>query len=296
MDMGIFVVLFFIVVLFMVFWGTFKIVNQGHCGLVTRLGSYVKTLQPGFHILVPFVDKLDRVVDLREQVLPLSPQSVITKDNVNIQVDAVIYYQIMNPYSAIYEINNLVFAIEQLSLTSMRNIVGEMSLDDTLTSREIVNAKLLGIIDHAGNKWGVKTNRVELKDVNPPPEIQRAMNVQMEAERNRRAAVIDAEGQRDAAIQVAEGSKQSKIKAAEAEAKTLELEIGAQARMAKEYIIKLKEAEPDKSALQIIYMDTLKDLSQGPANKIFLPTESITALGGVAAVGEMFKSVDGGKN
>lgn len=295
MDMGAFVLVFFLIILFVVFYGTFKIINQGYCGLVTRLGSYVKTLQPGFHVLTPFLDKLDRTVDLREQVLPLKPQSVITKDNVNIQVDAVIYYQIMNPFAAIYEVNNLVFAIEQLSLTSLRNIVGEMTLDETLTSREVVNAKLLQIIDQAGNKWGVKTNRVELKDINPPPEIQEAMNVQMEAERNRRATILQAEGQRDAAIQVAEGDKQAKIKSAEAEAKKLELEIGAQARMAKEYIEHLKAAGADHATLQVIYMNTLKELAQGEANKIFLPTESVTALGSAAAVGEMFQSMANGK-
>lgn len=290
MDLGIFVLLFLVFVLFMVFMGTFKIIHQGRCGLITRLGSYVKTLQPGFHVLVPFVDSLDRVVDLREQILPLKPQSVITKDNVNIEVDAVIYYQIINPYAAIYEVSNLIFAIEQLSLTSLRNIIGEMNLDDTLTSRELVNAKLLEIIDLAGNKWGVKTNRVEIKDINPPPEIQKAMNVQMEAERNRRAAVLNAEGQRDAAIQVAEGEKQAKIKAAEAEARKLELEIGAQAKMAQEYIEHVKNADPSNEALQVIYMNTLKDLADGEANKIFLPTESVTALGGVAAAGEMFQT------
>jgi regulator of protease activity HflC (stomatin/prohibitin superfamily) len=196
----------FLVIAFMLFFGAFVIVRQGHCALVTRLGSYHTTLKPGLNIIIPFIDTVDRIIDLREQVLPLASQSVITKDNVNIQVDAVVYYQIVNPFSAVYEINNLIFAIEQLSLTSLRNIIGEMVLDDTLTSRDMINTKLQQIIDIAASKWGIKTNRIELKDINPPADIQRAMNVQMEAERNKRAAILNAEGEREAAILRADAS------------------------------------------------------------------------------------------
>lgn len=289
MEFAVFTLVFFIFAAFLVFFGAFKIIRQGFCGLVTRLGSYSKTLQPGFHVIVPFLDTLDREIDLREQVLPLASQSVITKDNVNIRVDAVIYYQIINPYSAIYEINNLVYAIEQLALTSLRNIIGEMNLDDTLSSRDIINTKLQQVIDAAASKWGVKTNRLELKDIDPPSEIQRAMNVQMEAERNKRAAILTAEGDREAAILKADGQKQATIKLAEAAAQKIRLEVEAEALTVKAYIEKIKEAAPTKEALQLIYMDTLQKLADGKANKIFIPTESMTALGGLAAAGELFK-------
>jgi regulator of protease activity HflC (stomatin/prohibitin superfamily) len=275
---------------FLIFFGAFKIINQGYCGLVTRLGQYSKTLQPGFNILVPFIDTLDRTIDLREQVLPLESQSVITMDNVNINVDAVVFYQIVNPYSAVYEISNLVYAIQQLALTSLRNIIGEMTLDETLTSRDLINTKLQQIIDMAAAKWGVKTNRIELKDINPPDDIQRSMNVQMQAERNRRAAILEAEGKKESAILQAEGEKQSVIKRAEAQAQKLRLEVEAEALTTKTYIEKIKEAGADKAVLQIIYMDTLQKLADGQANKVFIPTESMTALGGIAAAGELFTS------
>lgn len=278
----------FLVIAFMLFFGAFIIVRQGHCALVTRLGSYHTTLKPGLNIIIPFVDTVDRIIDLREQVLPLASQSVITKDNVNIQVDAVVYYQIVNPFSAVYEINNLIFAVEQLSLTSLRNIIGEMVLDDTLTSRDMINTKLQQIIDIAASKWGIKTNRIELKDINPPADIQRAMNVQMEAERNKRAAILNAEGEREAAILRADGEKQATIKHAEAQAQKLKLEVDAQASTSKNLIENLKEAGATKEVLQLIYMETLQKLADGKANKIFIPTESMTALGGLAAAGELF--------
>lgn len=285
-----FTLIFFLFIAFMLFFGAFKIIRQGYCGLVTRLGSYSRTLQPGLHVIIPFVDALDREVDLREQVMPLSSQSVITKDNVNINVDAVIYYQIMNPYSAIYEITNLVYALEQLALTSFRNIIGEMALDDTLSSRDLINTKLQAIIDAAASKWGIKTNRIELKDINPPDDIQKAMNVQMQAERNRRAAILEAEGLKEAAILRAEGQKQSVIKDAEAQAQKLRLEVEAEALTTKSYIEKVKASAPDKATLQIIYMDTLRKLADGKANKLFIPTESMTALGSLAAAGELFNA------
>jgi regulator of protease activity HflC (stomatin/prohibitin superfamily) len=278
----------FLFIAFMLFFGAFIIVRQGHCALVTRLGSYHTTLKPGLNIIIPFIDTVDRTIDLREQVLPLASQSVITKDNVNIQVDAVVYYQIVNPFSAVYEINNLIFAVEQLSLTSLRNIIGEMVLDDTLTSRDMINTKLQQIIDIAASKWGIKTNRIELKDINPPADIQRAMNVQMEAERNKRAAILNAEGEREAAILRADGEKQATIKHAEAQAQKLKLEVDAQASTSKNLIENLKEAGATKEVLQLIYMETLQKLADGKANKIFIPTESMTALGGLAAAGELF--------
>ncbi len=278
----------FLFIAFMLFFGAFVIVRQGHCALVTRLGSYHTTLKPGLNIIIPFVDTVDRIIDLREQVLPLASQSVITKDNVNIQVDAVVYYQIVNPFSAVYEINNLIFAVEQLSLTSLRNIIGEMVLDDTLTSRDMINTKLQQIIDIAASKWGIKTNRIELKDINPPADIQRAMNVQMEAERNKRAAILNAEGEREAAILRADGEKQATIKHAEAQAQKLKLEVDAQASTSKNLIENLKEAGATKEVLQLIYMETLQKIADGKANKIFIPTESMTALGGLAAAGELF--------
>lgn len=290
MDITVLVLVFFIIVAFMLFFGAFVIVQQGYCKLITRLGSYSQTLGPGLHIIVPFIDTVDRTVDLREQVLPLASQSVITMDNVNINVDAVVYYQIVNPYSAIYEISNLVYAIEQLALTSLRNIIGELALDESLSSRDTINTKLQLIIDAAASKWGVKTNRIELKDISPPPDIQQAMNVQMEAERNRRAAILNAEGAKESEILRAEGDKQSLIKRAEGQAQKLRLEVEAEAITAKSYIEHLKAADPTREVLQLMYLNTLEKLADGKANKIFLPTESITALGGLAAAGELFNS------
>lgn len=274
----------------MLFFGAFIIVRQGYCALVTRLGSYSQTLSPGLHIIIPFIDTVDRTIDLREQVFALASQSVITKDNVNIHVDAVVYYQIVNPYSAIYEISNLVYAIEQLALTSLRNIIGEMALDDTLSSRDTINTKLQLIIDVAASKWGVKTNRIELKDINPPADIQRAMNVQMEAERNKRAAILNAEGRKESEILKAEGDKQALIRRAEGQAQKVRLEVEAEAITAKSYIEHVKSAGATKEVLQLMYMNTLAKLADGKANKIFLPTESITALGGLAAAGELFNT------
>ncbi|MDA0772922.1 MAG: SPFH/Band 7/PHB domain protein [Cyanobacteria bacterium] len=289
-SFAIITLVFFIFVAFMLFFGAFIIVRQGYCALVTRLGSYSQTLSPGLHIIIPFIDTVDRTIDLREQVFALASQSVITKDNVNIHVDAVVYYQIVNPYSAIYEISNLVYAIEQLALTSLRNIIGEMALDDTLSSRDTINTKLQLIIDVAASKWGVKTNRIELKDINPPADIQRAMNVQMEAERNKRAAILNAEGRKESEILKAEGDKQALIRRAEGQAQKVRLEVEAEAITAKSYIEHVKSAGATKEVLQLMYMNTLAKLADGKANKIFLPTESITALGGLAAAGELFNT------
>ncbi|MBT6843170.1 MAG: SPFH/Band 7/PHB domain protein [Candidatus Melainabacteria bacterium] len=289
-SFAIITLVFFIFVAFMLFFGAFIIVRQGYCALVTRLGSYSQTLSPGLHIIIPFIDSVDRTVDLREQVFALASQSVITKDNVNIHVDAVVYYQIINPYSAIYEISNLVYAIEQLALTSLRNIIGEMALDDTLSSRDTINTKLQLIIDAAASKWGVKTNRIELKDINPPADIQRAMNVQMEAERNKRAAILNAEGRKESEILKAEGDKQALIRRAEGQAQKVRLEVEAEAITAKSYIEHIKSAGATKEVLQLMYMNTLEKIADGKANKIFLPTESITALGGLAAAGELFNT------
>lgn len=286
MGMVIFVILFFIFVAFMLFFGAFIIVRQGHCALITRLGSYSQTLKPGLHIIVPFVDTVDRIVDLREQVLPLASQSVITKDNVNINVDAVIYYQIINPYSAIYEISNLVFAIEQLALTSLRNIIGELTLDETLTSRDLINARLQQTMDSAASKWGLKTNRIELKDIDPPDQIQRAMTLQMEAERNKRATILQAEGEKESQILRAEGEKQAAIKRAEGQAQKMRLEIEAEGLTTKIYLEKLKEANVNKETLQLYYMDTLKKLASGPANKMFIPMESAALMGALSGFGE----------
>jgi regulator of protease activity HflC (stomatin/prohibitin superfamily) len=175
-----------------------------------------------------------------------------------------------------------------LALTSLRNIVGELALDETLTSRDMINTKLQQVIDSAASKWGVKTNRLELKDIDPPAEIQRAMNLQMEAERSRRATILQAEGERESAILKAEGDKQSVIKRAEGHAQKLKLEVEAQAATTRIYIEELKAAGINKDILQVIYMDTLQKLAQGPANKIFIPVESMSALGGLAAAGEAF--------
>src|SRR5215216_3778169 len=194
---------------------TVRIVPQARAGVVERLGRFHRTLDPGLSILVPFVDRLRPLIDLREQVVSFPPQPVITEDNLVVNIDTVIYYQVIDPRSATYEIANYIAAIEQLTVTTLRNVIGGMTLEQTLTSRDQINAELRGVLDEATGKWGIRVNRVELKAVDPPASIQEAMEKQMRAERDRRAAILTAEGVKQSQILTAEGEKQSAILRAE---------------------------------------------------------------------------------
>src|SRR6187399_2902198 len=194
---------------------TIRIVPQARAGVVERLGRYSRTLTPGLSIVVPFVDRIREMIDLREQVVSFDPQPVITEDNLVVSIDTVIYFQVTDPRSATYEIANYIQGIEQLTVTTLRNVIGGLDLEETLTSRDQINQQLRGVLDEATGKWGIRVNRVELRSIDPPPSIQDSMEKQMRADREKRAMILTAEGQREASIKTAEGQKQSQILAAE---------------------------------------------------------------------------------
>ena len=286
------------------------IVEQATVKMVERLGKFHKLAHSGVNFIWPYLDKVrpfvmrqqvTRYMDLREQVMDFPPSSVITRDNVTMEVDAVLYYQITDPLKAVYEIADLGNAIVQLTVTSLRNVMGELALDETLTSRETVNTKLRNVLDEATDKWGVKVNRIELKNIEPPKEIQDAMAKQMKAERERRAvvteaegtkrsAILEAEGQREAAIAKAEGEKRStileaegvaeaRLKIAEAEAEALKLVRGG-----------LNEANPANYLIALKYLESLEKISDGQATKIFLPFEASGILGSLGGIRELLRT------
>ncbi len=284
-----------------------KIVKQANVLIVERLGKFNRVAQSGVNFIWPFIDRVrpmvsggvsSNLVDLRERVVDFEPQPVITKDNVTMAVDTVVYYQITDPRRAMYEIVDLGFAITQLTITSLRNVMGELALDETLVSRETVNNKLRTILDEATDKWGVKVNRVELKNIEPPAEIQDAMAKQMKAERERRAtvteaegtkaaAILTAEGERNAAIAKAEGKKQAAILAAEGEAEAILKVQRAEAEAIKLVYNAIHEGKPTNDLIAIKYMDALKEMARGSANKVFIPYEATGVLASIAGIKEI---------
>ncbi len=288
-----------ILVLFIVF-SSIRIIKQSTVGIVERLGKYHKTAQQGINFIIPFIDNFRYIIDLREQVYDFPPQPVITKDNVTMMIDTVVYFQVTDPFSYSYEIANPMAAIENLTATTLRNIVGDLELDETLTSRDIVNTKLRAILDEATDKWGIKVNRVELKNILPPADIQNAMEKQMRAEREKREAILRAEGQKTAAILEAEGGKQAAILNAEAvreasireaegkrQAKILEAQGEAEAiltvqRSFADSLVMIKEAAADDKVLALKALETLKEIGDGQATKLIIPSD-LAGLGGVFA-------------
>lgn len=286
------------------------IVEQATVKMVERLGKFHKVARSGINFIWPYLDKVrpfvmrDRVanyLDLREQVMDFPPSPVITRDNVTMEVDAVLYYQITDPVKATYEITDLGNAIVQLTVTSLRNVMGELALDETLTSRETVNVKLRDVLDEATDKWGVKVNRVELKNIEPPNEIRDAMAKQMKAERERRAvvteaegtkksAVLEAEGKRDAAIAEAEGEKRSTILEAEGIAEARLRIAEAEAEALKRVRGALNEANPANYLIALKYLESLEKVSAGQATKIFLPFEASGILGSLGGIREMLRA------
>ncbi|MBT9259949.1 MAG: SPFH/Band 7/PHB domain protein [Clostridiales bacterium] len=273
-----------------------RVVQQAQAVIVQRLGRYHATLGPGLHVIVPFIDSVRAVLDLREETLEFPKIPVITEDNVTVQVDTVAYIQVVDPVRAVYEINNYHLAIDRLIQTTLRNVCGELTLDEMLVSREQVNQKLRLHLDEAADKWGVKVNRVELRAIEPPEEIQKAMELQMKAERERRATVLSAEATKQAAILRAEGEKRAVVLAAEAqkEKQILEAEGAAQAilrvRQAEaEGLRLLKEAGADRAVLALQALQALREVAQGQATKIFIPTDLAQLLGAAGAVGEIFR-------
>jgi regulator of protease activity HflC (stomatin/prohibitin superfamily) len=259
-----------------------RIVPQARAGVVERLGRYSRTLNAGLTLLVPFVDRLRPLIDLREQVVSFPPQPVITEDNLVVSIDTVIYFQVTDPKAATYEIANYIQGVEQLTVTTLRNVVGGLTLEQALTSRDQINQMLRGVLDEATGRWGLRVNRVELKSIDPPLSIQGAMEQQMRAERDKRAAVLTAEGFKQSAILTAEGEKQSQILRAEGEAQAAVLRADGEAKAIKIVFGAIHEGDPDPKLLSYQYLQTLPKLAQGEANTVWVvPSELGKALEGL---------------
>jgi regulator of protease activity HflC (stomatin/prohibitin superfamily) len=282
-----------------------RIIPQARAAVVERLGRYQRTLEPGVHILVPFVDRIRAMIDLREQVVSFPPQPVITSDNLTVSIDTVVYFQVTEPRAATYAINNYIQAVEQLTVTTLRNVVGAMSLEQTLTSRDAINSQLRVVLDEATGKWGIRVARVELKAIDPPRTIQDAMEKQMRADRDKRAVILSAEGQRESSIKTAEGQKaaqilsaegqkqaailsaeaerQSKILRAEGERAARYLAAQGQAKAIETVFASIHSADPDPKLLAYQYLQTLPQIAQGDANKLWIvPSEFSKAIEGLA--------------
>jgi regulator of protease activity HflC (stomatin/prohibitin superfamily) len=277
------VVVIFLVILFA---RTVRIVPQARAGVVERLGRYSRTLGPGMTVLVPFVDRLRPLIDLREQVVSFPPQPVITEDNLTINIDTVLYFTVNDARSATYEVANPLQAIEQITVTTLRNVIGSLTLEQALTSRDHINAQLRGVLDEATNKWGIRVNRVEIKSIDPPSSIQEAMEKQMRAERDRRAAILTAEGVKQSAILTAEGQQRAAILTAEGDKQAAILRADGEAQAIQKVFDAIHEADPDPKLLSYQYLQMLPKLAQGSANKVFvIPSEFSQAVNGL---GNMF--------
>jgi regulator of protease activity HflC (stomatin/prohibitin superfamily) len=264
---------------------TVRIIPQARAGVVERLGRYSRTLTPGLVIVVPFIDRIRDMMDLREQVVSFPPQPVITQDNLVVNIDSVIYFTVTDPKAATYEISDYIWAIEQLTVTTLRNVVGSLSLEDTLTSRDHINAQLRGVLDEATGKWGVRVNRVELKAIDPPGSIQEAMEKQMRADRDKRAAILNAEGFKQSQILTAEGEKQSAILKAEGEREAAILRAEGQAKAIETVFRAVHEGDADPKLLAYQYLQVLPQIAQGEANKVWIiPSEVTDMLGRVAGL------------
>src|SRR6186997_494623 len=258
---------------------TVRIIPQARAGVVERLGRYNRTLTPGLAIVVPFVDRVKPLIDLREQVVSFPPQPVITENNLVINIDTVIYFQVTDPKAATYEIANYIGAIEQLTVTTLRHVIGGMTLEDTLTSRDTISAALRHVLDEATGKWGVRVNRVELKAVDPPASIQEAMEKQMRAERDRRAAILTAEGVKQSQILTAEGEKQSAILRAEGRREAQILEAEGQSKAIETVFAAIHRGDADPKLLAYQYLQVLPQIAQGESNKVWIiPSEFTKAL------------------
>jgi regulator of protease activity HflC (stomatin/prohibitin superfamily) len=259
---------------------TIRIVPQARASVVERLGRYSRTLSPGLSIVVPFVDRIRDTIDLREQVVSFDPQPVITEDNLVVSIDTVIYFQVTDPKSATYEIANYIQGIEQLTVTTLRNVIGGMALEKTLTSRDEINNQLRGVLDEATGKWGIRVNRVELKAVDPPPSIQDSMEKQMRADRDKRAAILAAEGVKQSQILTAEGEKESAILRAEGQRQAAILNAEGQAKAIDTVFRAIHEGDADPKLLAYQYLQVLPQIAQGESNKVWIiPSEVTRALG-----------------
>jgi regulator of protease activity HflC (stomatin/prohibitin superfamily) len=262
-----------------------RIVPQARAGVVERLGRYFRTLGPGLSLVVPYVDRVRPLIDLREQVVSFPPQPVITEDNLTVNIDSVIYYQVTDPKAATYEISNYIQAIEQLTVTTLRNVIGGMTLEQTLTSRDEINSQLRVVLDEATGRWGIRVNRVELKAIDPPGTIQEAMEKQMRAERDRRAAILQAEGIKQSQILTAEGEKQSTILRAEGARESQRLTAEGQAKAIETVFGAIHAGNADPKLLAYQYLQMLPQIAQGESNKVWIiPSEITNALSGLGGV------------
>ena len=289
-----------LVIIVIIAIASIKVVNQSEVYIIERLGKFQKVADAGLTIIIPFFDRVSSVVLLKEQTMDIPPQGVITKDNVTINIDTVVFYQITDPVKAVYEIQNLKKGIEYLAITTIRDIVGKMDLDETFGSRDSINYQLCSILDEATDKWGCKINRVEIKDINPPADIRDAMEKQMNAERNKRALILEAEAKKQSDITVAEGKKQAAILEAEADSEARVRRAAGEAQAIKEVAeAKAKEIEmvyqammksnPDEKLVQLKSLEALKDIASGDANKVFIPFDATSALGSLGALKEVIK-------
>src|SRR5947207_4460931 len=263
---------------------TVRIIPQARAGVVERLGRYSRTLTPGLTIVVPFIDRIRDMMDLREQVVSFDPQPVITEDNLVVSIDTVIYFQVTDAKAATYEVANYIQAIEQLTVTTLRNVIGGLDLEECLTSRDQINAQLRGVLDEATGKWGIRVNRVELKAIDPPGTIKDAMEKQMRADRDKRAAILTAEGVKQSAILTAEGEKQSAILKAEGNRQALVLQAEGQSKAIGTVFKAIHEGDPDPKLLAYQYLQVLPQIAQGESNKVWIiPSEVTQALGQLAS-------------
>jgi len=264
-----------------------RIVSPYEKGVIERLGRYLRTAQPGLQFIIPFVDTM-RKVDMREQVVDVQPQEVITKDNVVVTVDAIVYYEATDPVKLTYNVADFYNAATKLAQTNLRNVVGETELDEALTSREMINAKLRSVLDDATDKWGVRVVRVEIKRIDPPADVTAAMHRQMKAERDKRAQILDAEGTRAARILEAEGEAEAVRRIADAERYKLEAEANGQANAITTVYGSIRNANPDQSVIAIQYLDAMKAVANGRSTKLFIPYEATAILGALGSIQEIF--------
>jgi regulator of protease activity HflC (stomatin/prohibitin superfamily) len=286
------VLLVLIAVVLVVLAQSVRIVPQARAGIVERLGRYSRALEPGLHFIFPFIDLLRRpLVDLREQVVTFPPQPVITQDNVTISIDTVFYFTITEPFRATYEVANLLLAVEQLTVTTLRNVIGSLSLEDTLTSRDKINSDLRIVLDEATERWGIRVNRIELKSVDPPASIQEAMEKQMRAERDKRAAILNAEGVKQSQILEAEGQKQAAILSAEGDRQAKILRAQGEGEAIVTVFNAIHSGKPSRELLTYQYIQALPQVAAGEGVTLMVvPSDATAAMGAIAALGGGFQS------
>lgn len=289
-----------LVIILIIAFKSIKIVKQAEVYVIERLGKFYKVADAGLTIIIPFFDRVRSVVSLKQQTMDVPPQGVITKDNVTITIDTVVFYQITDPAKAVYEIQSLKKGIEYLAITTIRDIIGKMSLDETFSSRDGINNQLRIVLDEATDRWGCKVDRVEIKDITPPADIRDAMEKEMNAERNKRALILESEAQRQSAITIAEGKKQAAILEAEAdkeakitraagEAQAIKEVAEAKAKEIQMVYEAIKKSDPDEKLVQLKSLEALEKVADGEANKVFIPFEATSALSSLGAIKEVIK-------